>query len=166
MKVTHDAIYNCEPQFYLEQYFDAEGRAERELKGCDTVSFKVLESNRGDDVWTHLAESTERVNAPGPVRKLFGETTRIEERASWRRSTNNIEIVVTPDSMKSRLTIRSQIRADAAGDGRTRITITLDVTAKVFAVGGLIEKMAVKEMPVHVKKDAAYFNAHIAPVAE
>lgn len=163
MKVTHDAIYNCDPQFYLEQYFDAEGRAERELKGCGTVSFKVIESSRGDDVWTHVAESTERVNAPGPVRKIFGETTRLEERATWRRSTNIIEVEAIPGTLKSKLTIHSQIRADAAGEGKTRITLTLDVKAKIFAVGGLIEKMAVKEMPAHVTKDAAYFNAHIAP---
>lgn len=163
MKLSHHAIYRCEPQFYLEQYFDAEKRAEREVKGCGTVEWKVLEASREGDVWSHVAEAFERVNAPGPVRKIFGETTRVQEHATWRRGTHLIELEHVPGTMRSKMTLQSRIRAEATGDGSTRITIDLEVKAKIFVVGGLIEKLAVKEMPTHIDKDAAYFNAHIAP---
>ena len=163
MQLRTEAIYHCEPEYYLEQYFDEAGRSRREVEGVGTVSFKVLESSREGGVWRHVAESIERVNAPMPVRKIFGETTRMEEHASWRQGTNVIQTEYRPDTMKKKISILTQIRVAPHGDGHCRITVEVEVLFKIFGIGRLLERFAAKEMPKAIEKDCAFFNAHMAP---
>jgi len=163
MLLRTEAIYHCEPEYYLEQYFDGAARSEREVKGAGTISFKVLESHCEGEVWRHVAESISRLDAPMPVRKIFGESTRMEEHASWRRSTNTIDVEYIPDNLRQRISVKGHIRVGPAGEGTCRIVVEMDVNFKIFAVGGMLEKLSAKEMPIAIQKDCAYFNKHMAP---
>ena len=162
MKLTTEAIYHCEPRRYLEEYFNGEGRSRRETEGCTAVSWKILESSRDGGVWRHVAESIEKLDAPLPIRKIFGETVRMEEHASWRTDGNVIEIEYRPDKMQKKISIRGTIRAEDLGDGKTRACFDVDVVYRIFGVGGLLEKISAKEMPKAIESDCAYFNAHMA----
>jgi hypothetical protein len=163
MQLRTEAIYHCEPGLYLEQYFDEKGRSERETKGVGNVSFTVLESHCQGEVWRHVAESVARLDAPMPVRKIFGETTRMEEHASWTRSTNTIDLEYKPQNLRNRISITGHIRVGPAGEGKCRVVVEMDVIFKIFGVGGLLEKLSAKEMPIAIEKDCAYFNEHLAP---
>lgn len=163
MLLRTEAIYHCEPEFYLEQYFDGERRSEREVKGRGNLSFTVIESHCEGEVWSHVAECISRIEAPLPVRKIFGENTRMEEHASWRRSTNTIEMEYKPDTLRKRISMKGTIRVGPAGEGKCRVLVEVDVIFKLFGVGGLLEKFSAKEMPIAIAKDCAYFNEHMAP---
>ena len=163
MILKAQVLYNCSPQFYLEQYFHEANRRKRELEGCGTVDYKVLESTRDGGVWHHLAESIERLNAPGPIRKLFGETSRFEEDATWKEGTNVLQVIYRPDTMQKKISIRGTMTAQDQGNGTCQVTAEIEFKVSIFGIGGLIEKMAAKEMPTHLQKDADYFNAHLAP---
>lgn len=163
MLLRTEAIYHCEPEFYLEQYFDGEGRSKREVEGCGNISFSVLESHQDGEVWSHVAESISAIDAPMPVRKILGEKTRMEEHATWRRSTNTIEIEYKPDTLRKKISMLGSIRVGPTGDGHCRVVVEVDVIFKIFGVGGLLEKLSAKEMPKAIEKDVAYFNAHLAP---
>jgi len=163
MLLRTEVIYHCEPEFYLEQYFDGDGRSEREVEGCGNLSFTVVETRRDGEVWSHVAESVSRIEAPLPVRKILGENTRMEEHASWRRSTNTIDVEYVPDTLRKRISIKGHIRVGPAGEGNCRVLVEVDVIFKIFGVGGLLEKLSAREMPKAITADCAYFNEHMAP---
>jgi Protein of unknown function (DUF2505) len=163
MLLRTEATYHCDPEFYLEQYFEEKRRTEREVKGVGNISFSVLESHCEGEVWSHVAESVSRLDAPMPVRKILGETTRMEEHATWRRSTNTIDVEYKPDNLRKRISVKGHIRVGPAGEGKCHIVVEMDVIFKIFAVGGMLEKLSAKEMPIAIEKDCAYFNEHLAP---
>ena len=163
MLLRTEAIFHCEPEFYLEQYFDGDGRSKREVEGVGNISFSVLQSHCEGEVWSLVAESISLLDAPLPVRKIIGEKTRMEEHASWRRSTNTIEVEYKPDNLRKRISVKGHIRVGPAGEGKCRILLEMDVIFNIFVVGGMLEKLSAKEMPIAIKKDCAYFNEHIAP---
>ena len=158
MKVRIEQIYDCDTKNYLEQFFNVDSRSDREVNGAGAVSFSVLKSHCDDKVWSHVAEAVHPVNAAAPVRKIFGETTRMEEHATWRLGTNTIELSYVPEKMKDKISCRGQIQANSTSDGKTRITMDLDINVKIFGVGGLVEKLVAKECPDAFAKDCEYFN--------
>lgn len=166
MKVREEAIFNSDPQFYLKSYFDEEGRIKREVEGVGTISYKIEQRSQEGGVWKHVARSVEPLDAPGPVRKIFGQTQTMFEEASWREGSDTIEVTYRPEKMADKVSIRSKIIAVPHGEGQCKVTIECDIQVKIFGIGGMIEKMAAKGIPTHLKRDCDYFNAHIAPGAK
>lgn len=158
MKVHIEQIYDCDTKEYFESFFNGESRSDREIKGAGAVSFNLLKSHTDGEVWSHVAESIHPVNAAAPVKKIFGETTRLEEHATWRQGTNTIELSYVPEKMKDKISVKGSLEAQSTADGKTRITMDLDVKVKIFGVGGLVEKLVAKEFPEAFAKDCEYFN--------
>ncbi|MDY0004766.1 MAG: DUF2505 family protein [Polyangia bacterium] len=159
MKVSTSEVYRCSVERYVEEYFNPEGR-HRRVAGAGGVSFSAKEVKREAPEWTMRAELVEKLNAPAPVRKLFGEINRLEEESRWAVGGDLIQVVVRPDRMRDKLSIQMLYRLEGLADGTCKVTLDMEIQARVFGVGGLIEKMAAKEMPEAFSKDAAYFNEH------
>lgn len=161
MKVTASAIFRCSAERYVAQYFDPESRHRRTV-GTGGISFTAHEVTREGPEWHMRAELVERVNAPLPVRKVFGETNRFEEESRWTVGSDVIRVVIRPEKMREKLSITGAYRFAEQPDGTTRVSIEVEVVAKVFGIGGMIEKMATKEVPDSFAADAAFFNENLA----
>lgn len=160
MKVSTSEVYRCPVEKYLEEYFNPEGR-HRRVVGAGGVSFSATEVRREAPEWTMRAELVEKLNAPAAIRKIFGETNRFEEESRWPVGGEVIQVVVRPDRMRDKLSIQMLYRLEGLPDGSCRVTLEMDIQARIFGIGGLVEKMAAKEMPHAFSKDAAFFNAHL-----
>ena len=160
MKVSTTEVFRCPVEKYFEEYFNPEGR-HRRVVGAGGVSFTAKEVRREAPEWTMRAELVEKLNAPAAIRKLFGETNRFEEESRWVVGTRMIEVKVRPDRMRDKLSIQMRYQMESLADGTCRVTLEMDIQARIFGIGGLVEKMAAKEMPHAFSKDAAFFNAHL-----
>ena len=74
-------------------------RGERERKGCGALTFAVTESRWEGDVYHQVSFVEEEVDAPAPVRKIFGETQRIQETARWVKGSDTVQIRYQPSIM-------------------------------------------------------------------
>ncbi len=162
MKLTMTEIYRCTPQAYVEAYFDPVGRQKREVDGLGGLSWTVVSNTQDQGERRLIADFTQRLDAPGPIRKLIGETTAFQEESWWREGSDVIDIVIRPQKMAKKLSIQGQYRVQGLEDGTSRVTFELEVQARIFGIGGLVEKMALKEAPDTFAKDAQYFNEHLA----
>jgi hypothetical protein len=161
MLVSATEVYRCSPQRYIEQYFDPEGRKRRMVDGCKGVSWELLDKTEAGGERRMRAAFVQRLDAPKAVQKLFGETSRFEEVSVWREGSDEIQVTLIPDKMTDRMSLQGRYRVQDAGDGTSRVTLEMEVQVKIFGVGGLVEKMAAKELPKTFAKDAEYFNAHL-----
>lgn len=166
MRVKAEAIYKCRPSCYFEKHFDAEGRVKREIEGCGAVSFKIISSTRKDGVARLVAEMTEKMDAPAPIRKLLGETTMVEEDSTWKEGTNVIKVVYRPEKMRNKISMSGEFRCEPHGQDACKVFLDLEINVKIFGLGGTIEKMVAKDIPGRLERDAVYFNEQIAPSAE
>ncbi len=162
MLVSATEVYRCEPRRYIEQYFDPTGRERRMVNGCGGVSWELLDKQEEGGQRRMRAAFVERLDAPKAVQKLFGETSRFEEESVWREGSDEIQVALIPDKMTDRMSLRGRYKVADPGDGTSRVTLEIEVKVKIFGVGGLVEKMAAKELPKTFAKDAEYFNAHLA----
>jgi len=161
MKVSVVVRYRCSKARYLEQYFDPEGR-HRRVVGMGGVSFTAKEVNRTDTEWRMVGEMVERTNMPAPVRAILGSTNCLEERSLWVVGSDAIQVELRPVKMRDKVSIKGTYTIREQPDGTTEIAVDVDVVAKIFGIGGMVEKIAAKEMPLSFTKDAAFFNEHMA----
>lgn len=161
MKIQSQGIYNCTPKEFFEQTFNEKNRAERETKGCRAISYRVLSSDKDDRQWRQVAEVVDKIDAPGAIRKVFGETTTVEETSIWTVGTDTIKVSYKPDKMPNKITMQGEFRVTPHGDGSCKVIMDLEITVKIFGIGGMMEKLIAKELPEHMAKDVAYFNANM-----
>jgi len=159
MKVYAEEVFSCTAEEYWESFFDEDYRKAQQL-AVGTVGYRVLRKDvRGDEV-VQLAEITEKVDAPGPVRKIFGETTTVEEEAVWKQGSDVARVKYTPGKMADRLRMSGQLRTKPHGEGSCKVVMDYDVEFKMFGVGGMVEKLLAKDLPETHRKAAAYYRSH------
>ena len=64
-----------------------------------------------------------------------------------------IRVVIRPERMREKLSITGAYRFAEQPDGTCRVTLEMEVVAKVFGIGGMIEKISAKEAPEGFAKD-------------
>lgn len=162
-RILIDHVYHCSVETFWDKLWDVEARREREMKGCGALSFTVSESRWEGDTYHQVAAVEEVVDAPGAVRKIFGETQRIEETARWKKGSDTVQIRYQPSIMSDKVSMQGTLTCTPADGGRCRVVMDLEITARIFVVGGVIEGIISKALPKRQAKDVAYFNAHQAP---
>jgi len=162
VKLTTDKVYNCEPADYWNMYFDEEKRRVLETEGGGVIGYKVLEKTEQGGKVMQRVELIERNDAPKPIRKLFGETTKLFEETNWQEGSETATVNFRPEKMADRVKMTGAIRVSSAGEGKCRVVIDWDLTVKIFGVGGMLEKMMAKEIPARAEKLVKYFNERMA----
>lgn len=163
MKTIHiDHIYHCPPEVFWDKLWDADIRREREKKGCRALSYEVLESRWEGDTYHQVAVIEEVVDAPRAVRRIFGETSKIEETTTWVKGSDTVQISYKPSIMSNKVSMVGSLTCTPADGGHCRVVMDVNITARIFLVGGIVEGLISKALPKRQAKDVAYFNAHQA----
>jgi len=163
MKRIHiEHTYNCLPQTYWEKLWDADVRGERERKGCGALSFTVVESRWDGDTYHQVVVLEETVDAPRAVRRIFGETSTIEETSRWKKDSDTVHLNYQPSIMSDKVSMVGSLTCAPEGTEHCRVVMDVEITADIFLVGGIIEGIISKAMPKRQAKDVDYFNAHQA----
>ncbi len=161
-KILIDHVYHCSPEQFFEKLFDVDIRTQREKKGCGAVNFDITESRWEGDTYHQVVVMEEVVDAPKAVRAIFGETTKIEEAATWVKGSDTIQLVYRPSLMGDKVSMVGTLKVSPADGGHCRVVTDVAITAKIFVVGSIVEKLISKALPKRQAKDVAYFNAHQA----
>ncbi len=163
MKKIHiEEIYHCTPETFWEKLWDEDLRRERETKGCGALSFNVIESKWEGNTYHQVIVLEEAVDAPLPVRKIFGETSKIEETSKWVKGSDTVHLSYRPSIMGNKVTMDGALTCTSADGDHCRIVMDVEITASIFVVGGIIEGIIAKALPKRQAKDAAYFNTNQA----
>ena len=162
MHVKTEATYRCNAEAYWEELFDAERRTRRELEGCDTVAFEVRQQRHENGVAEQESVMEVKVDAPGPVRKVFGQTTRIVESGTKKDTDDFCSVVFRSEKIGDKATMAGTLRCVEQSDGTSQVTLELDLKVKIFGIGGMVEKIVAEQLAEHFQKDAKWFNANYA----
>jgi len=139
-------------------------RLYREALGAE--SFEIV-SETGD-LASGIARRlrfSQKVDAPAPVRKLFGETTSMEEEGRFDPASGTWTFHMVPGTMPDKVAIRGKTWLEPEGtDAVTRVT-ELTFTVSIFAVGGLVEKYVAKETQESMAKQARFIRDYLERAA-
>lgn len=160
--VTASVVLPCARDTFWKVYLSAEYARALYL---DELRYKALELLESTDT-SRKMRVTPRLNLPGPIEKLIGDSfvyedhgTLDRERHVWTWSM--VQPATLPAGAKPRkniVTTRGKVRVEALGDRQCRRTDELVIEAHVFGLGGVIESAAEKEARAAWPKEFAFLT--------
>jgi hypothetical protein len=140
MKLTLTYDWTCTPQEFWQLYYDPDFVVRLYREGLDATSVEVV-SQDGDlaSGLTRTLRYGQKPNAPGPVRKIFGEEIISTEVSRYDPSTETSTFTVTPGTMGDKTQIAGSISLRQNGDTLIE-TFSLEAKVKIFGVGPVVER--------------------------
>lgn len=137
MKLTLRHDLPCTPDEFWDAFFDPEvnDAMYRDALGCTDVT---IEEQTGDrETGLHrVLRSTQPLDAPGPVKKLMGDTATTTETGDFADGT--WRFTMRPDTMGDKIQISGTITAEPTDAGCTRV-FEMEAKVKILAIGKVFE---------------------------
>ena len=148
--------------FWKEIFFDHEflERMYKEALGCSSVAFLEDTGDSATERTRRLA-FTQNIEAPGPIRKLFGDTTTMEERGHFDPATKRWRFTMVPDRMADKIRISGETWLEPAGEGRVDRVMNIEYAVSIFGVGGLVEKFMASATDESFAKQVQFTREHL-----
>jgi hypothetical protein len=140
MKLSLSYTLACTPEAFWALYFDPDFAVRLHLEALGSTAAEVL-SQEGD-LDTGLVRTlrySQKPNAPGPVRKIFGEEIVSTEVSTFTPATSTTSFTMTPGTMADKTHIDGSIALRRDGD-QTLEQFALEARVKIFGVGPVVER--------------------------
>jgi hypothetical protein len=157
-------IYNCsEDTFWNQIFFDQEYNR-RLFK--EALEFPVYEQTEFKETDSEVRRSIKVVPKlgpmPGPLKAVIGEGIGYVENGVLDKKARRYTIDITPNKLAEKVTIKGTMFTEPKGDGKCNRVFECTVTAKIFGVGGMLEKRVLSDMQESYAKGAKFTNEYIA----
>jgi hypothetical protein len=139
-------------------------RMYKEALACESIEILAEQGDVATGL-TRRLRFTQKIDAPGPVRKLFGETTTMEEDGKFDAPSGRFSYRMVPDKMADKITISGTTWLEPAGDHKVVRVSELDFGVRIFGVGTLVEKFMAKQTVESMERQARFTRAYIAELS-
>jgi hypothetical protein len=159
MRLSLSYEWSCEPERFWALYFDPAFIVRLHLEGLGATSAEVV-SQEGDlhSGVVRTLRYSQRPNAPGPVRKMFGDEITTTEVARFDPKSSTATFTVTPGTMADRTHVEGSIHLWVE-DGRTVEKFDLDARVKIFGAGPVVERFIERQARETQEKSVAFMRA-------
>ncbi|MFO0546964.1 MAG: DUF2505 family protein [Polyangiaceae bacterium] len=146
--------FACDVETFWKHFFDDTYQLAFFKEGLGFPEAKILEKTETK----RRMRVVPKLTMPAPVAKLVGDSFAYEEEGTFDKGRNEYTWRMIPSTMKDKLFSSGSVRAEAAGEGRMRRINTMQMEAKVFGLGGLIESSTEKDVTAAWEKEAVFFK--------
>ena len=161
MKLTLTYTWDCPPATFWELYFDPAFVIRLHLEGLGSTSAEVI-AQEGDltSGLTRTLRYGQRPNAPGPVRKIFGEEIITTEASTFDPTSSTTMFTLTPGTMADKTHLNGAIALTKEG-GHTTETFTLEARVKIFGAGPVVERFIERQAREIQEKSVAFMRQEL-----
>ena len=157
--------YDCSAERFWELYFDPDYTVRLHGEALGSTSAEITE--QAGDLQAGLTRTLrygQRPDAPGPVKKLFGEEIVSNEVSTFDPATSTTHLVLTPGTMADKTDIRGTITVTPRADGSPGCeeTFELDARVKIFGVGPVVERFIERQARDMQTKSADFMDRELA----
>lgn len=157
-------VYNCSEDtfwnriFFDEEYNKALFKEALEFPVYEQVSFE----DSGDQVKRRIKVVPKLGPMPGPLKAVIGEGIGYQEDGVFDKKSQRYTIAITPNKLADKVTIKGVMYTEPKGDDKCTRVFECTVNAKIFGVGGMLEKRVIADMQESYAKGAEFTNEYIA----
>lgn len=156
--------YNCsEDTFWNKLFFDEEYNR-RLFK--EALEFPVHEQTEFKETDGEVRRSLKVVPKlgpmPGPLKAVIGEGVGYQENGVFDKKSRRYTVDITPNKLSDKVTIKGVMYTKPKGDNQCVRVFECTVNAKIFGVGGMLEKRVITDMEESYAKGADFTNKYIA----
>ena len=155
---------NCsEDTFWDKIFFDEEYNQRMFKEALEFPHYEVTKSEDGDKEVRRTVNVVPKLGPmPGPVKKLIGDGLGYEEEGVYDKATRKYSIKITPNKLADKINITGKMYTKPEGDGKLKRVFECSVNAKIFGIGGLLEKQIIGDMQTSYAKAAEFTNKFVA----
>jgi len=161
--VTHEI--RCNVDTFWKTFLDKDFNTRLYLESLGFPEWKIVEQTETDAQASRKVTALPKMDVPGPVAKLLGANFRYTEEGSMSKTDRIWRWKMIPSTLADKLFTSGVVRAEAIGTDKTRRIAEMDVAAKIFGLGGLIESSAEKQLREGWDKSAAFMNKYVEAAA-
>jgi hypothetical protein len=99
---------------------------------------------------------------PGPLKAVVGDNAGYEERGVFNKKTHRYQVQVVPNRMSDKISVNVEMWTEAMGDAQCKRFAKATAIAKIFGVGGLLEKKLLSDLERSYEKSATFTNTFVA----
>jgi len=162
--VTHEI--RCNAETFWKTFFDKDFNTRLYIEGLGFPAFKVTDQTDDGTTVTRKVTATPKMEVPGPVQKLFGPGFGYNEEGSMKKSEGIWRWKMAPNTLADKLFTSGTVRIEPIGSDKVKRIAEMSIEAKIFAVGGLIESTAEKQMRDGWDKSAIFMNKFVDGAAK
>ena len=141
MKVSTSHTFPIsEDTFWKEIYFNEEYNKTLYIEHIHAEAYETVEFTENDDEIIRQVRITPKQEAPGIITKFIKGKLTYLEKGRFDKKEKVFRFDVTPSAMTDKLEIAGKVFVETQGEGSIKRTIDLDLKAKIFGIGGQIEK--------------------------
>jgi hypothetical protein len=158
-KVTHEI--NCNAETFWKLFFDHDVNVKMFKDALGFPAYEVIEFRETDASIYRKVAGQPKMNVPGPVAKLLGNSFRYTEEGTFDKKSGVWKWKMTPSAMADKLRQEGSMKIEPIGDNKVRRIAELVNEAKVFGVGGMIESSAEKQLREGWDASAQFYNKYL-----
>lgn len=162
VRIEH--TYNCSVDTFWDKVFFDEEYNRRLFK--EALGFPGYEEtkkeDKGDTVERTVEVTPKLGDLPGPLKKVVGDNVSYKEVGKFDKKAKRYNIKIVPNKLGDKLQIEGELWCEPQGDGKCKRIFSAEVKAKIFGVGGLLEKRLIADMEHSYAVGAKFTNEYIA----
>jgi len=164
MAETHiEHIFNCSEDTFWDKVFWDDDYNDRMFS--EALEFPVHDRVRQDD----KGDTIERVidvvpklgEMPAALKKVIGDGVGYREDGVFDKKTRHFKVKITPNKLTGKMTITGEFFTEPAGDGKCKRVFNCTAVAKIFGVGGMLEKRIMADMDQSYATAAKFTNEYL-----
>lgn len=149
------------PQDFWEAFFDPDAITAmyRDALGATEATVVDQEGDVASGL-TRTLHSEQPIDAPGPIRKLMGDTAGTTETGTFDPGTGTWTFTMTPSTLADKISLAGTIRVEPTDDGCVRI-FDLDGKVKILGLGKVFEGFIESQTKDAQDKTAAFWRSRL-----
>ena len=162
IRVEH--VFNCsEETFWTKVFFDDDYNQRLFQQTLKFPVWRVLKSeDKGDQVLRTIEASPPIGDLPGALKAVIGDSAGYEERGVFDKKTRRYQVQVVPNRMADKVSVNVEMWTEPVGERQCKRFARATATAKIFGVGGLLEKKLLGDLERSYEKSATFTNTFVS----
>ena len=161
--VTFTHEINCDEATFWELFLDKDFNEKLYKQGLDFPEWSIVEQSETDSEVKRTTKGKPRLkNIPGPVAKILGDSFGYTETGTMDKKTKVWRYKLTPSTMADKIKQEGVMKIQPAGDGKVKRVVDLVIEAKIFGIGGMLEKTTEAQLRDGWDASATFMNKWIA----
>jgi hypothetical protein len=161
VRIEH--TYDCSVDTFWDRiFFDDEYNRRLYKEALGFPGWEVVKKqDKGNTVEREVDVTPKLGDLPGPIKKVVGDNVGYREVGEFDKSAKRYRIDIVPNKLADKLTVKGELWCEALGENKCRRIFAAKVTAKIFGIGGMLEKRLVADMEHSYAVGARFTNEFI-----
>ena len=156
-----------EAMFWDNLFFDAEFNRRLFLEELGFSGWRVLRQQEisADIVERELEVTPPIGDLPGPLRAIIGEGLSYRELGRFDRKRRRYAVKATSAKLGDRLLVEGELFTESIDEKRCQRIFAVNVRARIFGVGSLVEKRVIADMDQSYATSARFIAQYVNELA-